>query len=42
MFETGQGKVVEPNKLPGGNHDNNTEPKSLEDALRMQYEGNGE
>ena len=42
MFETGQEKVVEPNKLPGGNHDNNTEPKSLEDALRMQYEGNGE
>jgi hypothetical protein len=42
MFETGQKKVVEPNKLPGGNHDNNTEPKSLEDALRMQYEGNGE
>lgn len=42
MFETGQKKVVEPNKLPGGNHDNNAEPKSLEDALRMQYEGNGE
>lgn len=42
MFEAGQKKVVEPNKLPSGDPDKSTEPKSLEDALRMQYEGNGE
>lgn len=42
MFEAGQKKVVEPNKLPSSDPDKSTEPKSLEDALRMQYEGNGE
>lgn len=43
MFEAGQKKKVEPNKLPDGDPDKSTEPKSLEDALRMQYEGdNGE
>lgn len=43
MFEAGQKKKVEPNKLPDGDPDKSTEPKSLEEALRMQYEGdNGE
>ena len=42
MFEAGQKKVVEPNKLPSGDPDKSTEPKSLEEALKLQYEGNGE
>lgn len=43
MFEAGQKKKVEPNKLPDDDPDKSTEPKSLEEALRMQYEGdNGE
>lgn len=43
MFEAGQKKKVEPNKLPDGDPNKSTEPKSLEEALRMQYEGdNGE
>lgn len=42
MFEAGQKKVVEPNKLPPSDPNNSTEPKSLEEALRLQYEGNGE
>lgn len=42
MFEAGQKKKVEPNKLPDGDPDKTTEPKSLEEALKLQYEGNGE
>lgn len=43
MFDAGQKKKVEPNKLPDDDPDKSTEPKSLEEALRMQYEGdNGE
>ena len=42
MFEAGQKKKIDPNKLPEGDPDTKTEPKSLADALRMQYEGNGE
>lgn len=42
MFEAGQKKKVEPNKLPDGDPDKSTEPKSLEEALKLQYEGNGE
>lgn len=42
MFEAGQKKKVEPNKLPNGDPDKSTEPKSLEEALKLQYEGNGE
>ena len=41
MFEAGT-KKIEPNKLPNGDPDNKTEPKSLEEALKFQYEGNGE
>ncbi|MEE0517510.1 MAG: phage scaffolding protein [Anaerovoracaceae bacterium] len=47
MFESGEGgnggyKPFGNGGLPKGGHDNSNEPKSLEDALRMQYEGNGE
>lgn len=42
MFEAGQKKKIDENKLPDGDPDNKTEPKSLEEALRMQYEGTGE
>ena len=42
MFEGGQKKKIDPNKLPEGDPDTKTEPKSLADALRMQYECNGE
>lgn len=43
MFEAGQKKKVEPNKLPDDDPNKSTEPRSLEEALRMQYEGdNGE
>lgn len=42
MFEGGQKKKIDPNKLPKSDPDTKTEPKSLADALRMQYEGNGE
>lgn len=42
MFEAGQKKKIDPNKLPECDPDTKTEPKSLADALRMQYEGNGE
>lgn len=41
MFESGT-KKIEPNRLPNGDPDNKTEPKSLEEALKFQYEGNGE
>lgn len=41
MFESGP-KKIEPNRLPNGDPDNKTEPKSLEEALKFQYEGNGE
>lgn len=40
MFETGQKKVVEPNKLPEGDPSTKEEPKSLAEALKLQYEGN--
>ena len=40
MFEAGRKKVVDPNKLPDGDPDTKAEPKSLEEALRLQYEGN--
>ena len=42
MFEAGQKKKIDENKLPDGDPDSKTEPKSLEEALRMQYEGTGE
>lgn len=42
MFDAGQKKKVEPNKLPDDDPDKSTEPKSLEEALKLQYEGNGE
>lgn len=42
MFEAGQKKKIDPNKLPEDDLDTKAEPKSLEEALRMQYEGNGE
>lgn len=42
MFEAGQKKKIDPNKLPENDPDPKAEPKSLEEALRMQYEGNGE
>lgn len=47
MFESGEGgnggyKPFGNGGLPKGEHGNSNEPKSLEDALRMQYEGNGE
>lgn len=40
MFETGQKKVVESNKLPEGDPSTKEEPKSLAEALKLQYEGN--
>ena len=43
MFETATAKrKVDPNRLPDGDGDTKTEPQSLEEALRMQYEGSGE
>lgn len=43
MFETATPKrKVDPNRLPDGDGDTKTEPKSLAEALQMQYEGNGE
>lgn len=42
MFETGRKKVVDPNRLPDGDPDTKAEPKSLEEALRLQYEGNND
>lgn len=42
MFEsaTAGGKKVMENKLPSGNDDRKAEPKSLAEALQMQYETN--
>lgn len=40
MFEAGRKKVVNPNRLPDGDPDTKAEPKSLEEALQLQYEGN--
>ncbi len=42
MFEsaTAGGKKVMENKLPSGNEDRKAEPKSLAEALQMQYETN--
>lgn len=43
MFEVSTSKrKVDPNRLPDGDPDPKTEPKSLAEALQMQYEGNGE
>lgn len=42
MFESKQNKIIEPNKLPNRDDDGGTEPKSLEDALRLQYEGSAD
>lgn len=42
MFETDRKKVVDPNRLPDGDPDTKAEPKSLEEALRLQYEGNND
>lgn len=42
-FESANGKKIIEKKIPsGGNGDEGNEPKSLEDALRMQYENNNE
>lgn len=38
MFKSGGGKKYEERKLPGGEEGRETEPQSLEDALRMTYE----
>ena len=43
MFESagsGKYKVLGDNKLPEGDGDRTLEPQSLEEALKMQYEGN--
>lgn len=40
QFEATGGKKYEERKLPDQDHDRDTEPKSLEEALRMQYENN--
>lgn len=47
MFESGSDgnggfKLLGGTGLPKGNHDNLAEPKSLEEALRLQYEGNND
>lgn len=42
MFEGSTKKKVDPNRLPDGDPNNKTEPKSLAEALEMQYEGTGE
>ena len=41
MFNAGK-KEIDSKKLPESNHNNETEPESLEEALKMQYEGGGE
>lgn len=38
QFEGSGSKKYEENKLPGGEHDDGHEPKSLAEALQMQYE----
>lgn len=39
QFESAKGgKGIEPNPLPTGSHDTATEPQSLADAIKMQYE----
>jgi len=38
QFESGGGRKYDERKLPGGEADRATEPQSLEEALRMQYE----
>ena len=47
MFESGDGgngryKPLGTDGLPKGDPNKSTEPKSLEEALKLQYEGNGE
>lgn len=41
MFNVGK-KEIGSKRLPESNHDNEAEPKSLEEALKIQYEGDGE
>lgn len=38
QFESGGGKKYEERKLPGGDEGRETQPHSLEDAIRMTYE----
>lgn len=38
QFEAEGSKKIEENKLPKGNDEHGSEPKSLEEALKMQYE----
>lgn len=41
MFNVGK-KEIDSKRLPESNHDNEAEPKSLEEALKIQYEGDGD
>ena len=41
MFNVGK-KEIDSKRLPKSNHDNEAEPKSLEEALKIQYEGDGD
>lgn len=41
MFNVGK-KAIDSKRLPESNHNNEAEPKSLEEALKIQYEGDGD
>lgn len=41
MFNVGK-KEIDSKRLPESNHDNEAEPESLEEALKIQYEGDGD
>ena len=41
MFYAGK-KEIDSKRLPESNHNNEAEPESLEEALKIQYEGDGE
>ena len=41
MFNVGK-KEIDSKRLPESNHNNEAEPKSLEEALKIQYEGDGD